>query len=702
MHPDTWVFWVHASNAERFQQAYLEIATKLAIPELSDPKADVLRLVYDRLNDEAIGRWLMILDNADDAKLFFDRTSTENSKSMSFHAPLARYLPQSPNGSILITSRDGLAAFRLVGEQRNILNVGPMDEKDGMSLLRTKMELEPQAEPDAKRLLQNLGYIPLAITQAAAYINMRATRMTIRKYLDMFQENEANRTKLLDEDSGDLRRDPGVPNAVITAWEISFDQIRKDRPSAAALLSLMSVFDPQGIPESLLSGICDSRLGFEDAVASLINFSLITAELSRQTFDMHPLVQLATRKWLRVHGELGRWQEQSINIISQILPEGNLEDWKFCEALEPHVHTVLRYECTSQHGRLDRAQILHNSSWYARKRGYYDIARAKIEEATTTRTEMLGPENEDTLKSLRTLALVLRSQALWEEAEKLFNQIVEVRTRILGENHSDTLGSMSDLARVYRRQGRWKKAETLGVEIIKKQKKALGAEHSDTLISMSGLASTYFRQGRLNEAAKLFVQVLETQKRVLGEEDQYALISMGNLVTIYGKQERFQEAENLALHVLEIRNRVWGQEHPHTLSGKANLALIYSDQERWKEAEEIQIQLLELDKRKLGKDHPKTLTTMLNLAITWKNLGYKDKALELLAEAVQLSKVRLGVKHPDTEMRIRRLDRWLKEDGQVAKSQSMDSSAKDQTKERQSKVWLFLLALFQTHQLTVK
>ena len=348
--------------------------TKLAIPGIADPKADILRLVCDWLNDEANGRWLVILDNADDANLFFNQTSTEDSEATSVHAPLARYLPQTPNGSILITSRNRLAAFKLVGDQQNLMDVGPMDEDNGMALLRTRMELESKAEPDAQLLLQSLGYIPLAVTHAAAYINIRATRMKIREYLDFFDENEANRTKLLDEDSGDLRRDPGVPNAVITTWEISFDQIRRDRPSAAELLSLMSVFDPQGIPELLLSGICETRLAFENALASLIYFSLITAESSRQTFDMHPLVQLATRKWLKVHGELHKWQEQSIKVVSETLPTGESDNWKTCEALEPHVRTVLMYECTSQHCRLDRAQILHKSVQYTRKRGNYDIA----------------------------------------------------------------------------------------------------------------------------------------------------------------------------------------------------------------------------------------------------------------------------------------------------------------------------------------
>jgi hypothetical protein len=36
-----------------------------------DPKADVLRLVRSWLCDKRNGRWLMVVDNADDTSIFF-------------------------------------------------------------------------------------------------------------------------------------------------------------------------------------------------------------------------------------------------------------------------------------------------------------------------------------------------------------------------------------------------------------------------------------------------------------------------------------------------------------------------------------------------------------------------------------------------------------------------------------------------------
>ena len=66
------------------------------------------------------------------------------------------------------------------------------------------------------QLLETLGYLPLAITQAAAYINRRAPRMTISGYLEEFRKNDKKKANLLNRDAGDLRRDGSASNSVVT------------------------------------------------------------------------------------------------------------------------------------------------------------------------------------------------------------------------------------------------------------------------------------------------------------------------------------------------------------------------------------------------------------------------------------------------------------------------------------------------------
>lgn len=63
----TWVFWVHAGTQARFEEGYRRIAETTRVEGWDNPKADILRLVRNWLCDELNGRWVMIVDNADDS-----------------------------------------------------------------------------------------------------------------------------------------------------------------------------------------------------------------------------------------------------------------------------------------------------------------------------------------------------------------------------------------------------------------------------------------------------------------------------------------------------------------------------------------------------------------------------------------------------------------------------------------------------------
>ncbi|KAJ4211931.1 hypothetical protein NW759_012218 [Fusarium solani] len=204
----------------------------------------------------------MVLDNVDDVNLFHPSTNArgnkaanqptdENTVAKSDQRPLAAYLPKCRRGTILVTSRSMDAAEKLTGGQKAIYRISTMDDAQGLHLFRNKLNGDFDRDAAAD-LLGALDCIPLAITQAAAYINRRAPRASVKTYLDAFRESDKKKGSLLNRDAGDLRRDETVSNSVVTTWQVTFEQIRRERPSAAKLLSFMSFFNPQGIPEFVL------------------------------------------------------------------------------------------------------------------------------------------------------------------------------------------------------------------------------------------------------------------------------------------------------------------------------------------------------------------------------------------------------------------------------------------------------------------
>ena len=616
--PRTWVFWVHASSATRVEESFRNFASRINLPGRNDPKADILFLLSGWLEDEQNGSWLMILDNADVSNILLQsRPSTSHSagNTSGLKRSLSGFIPQKPHGQVLITSRDRLAAYNLVGNYDNLVKVNPMNVSESLSLLKNNLSINKATEDDAIELLGALEHIPLAISQAGAYIRQQEPMMTIAIYLIEFRKSESNQATLLKKDTKDSRRDETMPNSVVVTWEISFNQIRQQHHSAADLLSLMSMFQQQRIPDFLIREN-DDNLAFLDSINPLMNFSLIGVESEGNIFNMHRLVKLATRKWLVAHQSLQEWTTKAITRMTETFPNGEYENWGRCELLLPHAEQVLKYEAIEDESKLKHASLLENTAWYISRRGNYDAAVQKLEQSLKIRSQLLGKEDDLVLSSRAKLASTFWNQGRWKEAEELELQVMEMRKRVLGMEHSATLTSMANLASTFWNQGRWKEAEELNLQVIEMSKRVLGMEHPDTLISMNNLASMYSNQGRWKEAEELQLQVMKMSKRVLG------------------------------------------MEHPDTLTSMANLASMFWGQGRWKEAEELQLQVMEMSKRVLGMEHPDTLTSMNNLAHTYKFEDRHDEAIELIKSVVQLRTKIIGAHHPDTLYSIRYLKNW--------------------------------------------
>jgi predicted component of type VI protein secretion system/UDP-2,3-diacylglucosamine pyrophosphatase LpxH len=694
------VLWVHASNAARFEQSYRDIADRFKIPERKDPRADIFKLVYDWLCSTK-DRWLLVLDNVDDARFLVDvpvAQRDEAANSRSAPKPLRSYIPYSERGSVLVTTRNRDAALKLV-EKGCMISVKPMNKVEASALFRKKLK-EDEDCVGIDELTAALEYMPLAIVQAAAYIARKAPRCSVQQYLADFQRSDRQRTTLLDSEAGQLRRDYEAKNSIIITWQISFDYIRETRPSAAGLLSLMSFFDRQGIPEELFraqpgeepaqqeqdergserqawededstSQSSAGDDGFEGDVQTLRDYSFISANTDRASFKMHGLVQLATREWLRVHYELEQWKQRFISNLCAAFPMGNYENWAVCKGLFVHAKSAAEQRPEREDSLREWASLLYKAAWYALRTGSWVEAEAMSLQSVKTRKKILGPEHEETLWSMAIVGEAYRIKGRWKEAEALFVQVMEIRKTKLGADHPYTLTSMANLASTYRNQGRWDEAEALEVQVIETRKTKLGADHPDTLTSMANLASTYRNQGRWDEAEALDVQVMETSKTKLGADHPNTLISMNNLASTYWNQGRWDEAEALDVQVMETSKTKLGADHLDTLNSMANLGVTYSVQGKEDKAELLKMQVMETCKTKLGADHPLTLTNMANLASTYRNQDRWDEAEALEVQVMETRKTKLGVDHPNTLISMNNLAFTLKAQGFTSRAISL-------------------------------
>lgn len=95
-----------------------------------------------------------------------------------------------------------------------------------------------------------------------------------------------------------------LPNAIGTTWLVSFDQINnsdeKSDQLAVQLLSFISCMEPKTIPQTILPQGEPEEL--EWAIGRLCSYSFLVRQGYSNKFDMHDLVYMATRGWLKIRG----------------------------------------------------------------------------------------------------------------------------------------------------------------------------------------------------------------------------------------------------------------------------------------------------------------------------------------------------------------------------------------------------------------
>ena len=145
-------------------------------------------------------KWLIIYDNAD-----------------SDYSVVEKFLPPGEAGNILITSRNGELKRLALGS----VNVLTMEEDEAVASFLKSAMLDGTCDDVrnvAKKMVLELGGIPLALDQAGAYIYRCGCG--IDGYLKLY---EKNKHRLLSKK--EFRGASGYGTSAYGTWDISFHQI---------------------------------------------------------------------------------------------------------------------------------------------------------------------------------------------------------------------------------------------------------------------------------------------------------------------------------------------------------------------------------------------------------------------------------------------------------------------------------------------
>jgi hypothetical protein len=300
----------------------------------------------------------MIIDSADDSEVFFGSSKAvagelEGRNGSALEGRLGHFIPECSQGAVLITTRNKQTGFKLA-RGRSMIEVEPMDDEESVQLISKRLEHGGLDTKQTLLLTARLEHLPLALVQAAAFIQENS--MTIPKYIQLLDHGHHSLVELLSQPFEEEGRDSSVPNAVTATWIVSFKQIQKQYPYACDLLSLMSFFDRQGIPKQLIvyhqeewqsqEGYQQERLEgeaveLEKALGVLKAFSFISESEVEDNLNMQRLTQLVMRKWLISEEKAQKWGDIALCNLSSLFPTGQYENWTMCTIYLPHVYAVL-------------------------------------------------------------------------------------------------------------------------------------------------------------------------------------------------------------------------------------------------------------------------------------------------------------------------------------------------------------------------
>ncbi|CAN9344572.1 unnamed protein product [Alternaria sp. RS040] len=429
------IFWMPALSMESYEQACVAVATALHINQAETGEDNAKELVKEHLSADQAGPWLLVLDNADDHDILY---GTE-------HAPgIIDYLPENERGMTVFTTRVQELAVSLT--RGDILELGSMSKPDATNFLEKSLITKSLIEvrEAVEELLDELAFLPLAIAQAAAYLNMNRT--TITKYLRLLRHTEQDTISLMSKEFRDQTRYKGSANAVASTWTVSFNQLRERDVVAADLLAFMSCIEWKAIPQSLLPKL-QSQERLEEAIGTLCGYSFVSrregdnaseVDGGEEWYDLHRLVHLATRVWVDKYGSTADVVQQAVAHIAEVFPSDDFANQAVWRAYMPHALRLLHTKTSVDAQSKDKL-----SFWVGRCLdfdGRVPEAVRWLEECWWCR-EVLDEDDPDRLVAQHALGASYEANGQTEDAVRLLEHVVEVRDKTLAETHPDRLAS---------------------------------------------------------------------------------------------------------------------------------------------------------------------------------------------------------------------------------------------------------------------
>jgi tetratricopeptide (TPR) repeat protein len=714
----TGVLWLNGSSSLSFARGVGEVARLLNLPE-ADAEDQRVPLTAVRRWLAENSDWLLVVDDVTEPTL------------------VQAITPAFINGSVLLTSR--ASNFRAIGIANPIvLDVLSNDDAVTFFFAASGRSLaDPSEVAAARELVSELGCLPLALEQAAAYITDMQARFA--DYLTSFK---SLRLVTLAKTHARAGRSS---NSVHTTWNLNLEAAKRESTASADVLYVSAFLSSDRIPldffvrgaadlgpnisASLAAGTRDDPLAVDLLIAPLLRYSLVQKQFESGSFSIHPVLQEVIREQLSDSAHRG-WVQQAIGVVSgsaadsmdriwvariiralsTTFPSSDYINWPVCGRLAPHVIHVA--ELMQSMGLVFPAAgaVLLKTGQFLRKRSQFE-ASTRLLQLALTNAKRASPGDVPAI--LDTLGVVYTAQGKYADAETILRKAIALRKNMarqtgeaaktlnnlalllmnMGrkEEAENLLGQVIDarsfdessfegatvlqnLADLKREAGSYAESESLYHRAISMKRRLLQPDHPDLAQALNNLAVLYRVQGRLADAQPLQEEAMEILEKVLGSEHRDVAASLTNLGVLYCSQGKYQQAEHALLRAYSIFERVHAQDHPDFAEAIGCLGIVYMDQERFAEAEPLLTRALKIQEETVGTGHPALSRLLNSLAALFWRLGRYPETESYIKRALAIGEKTLGPLHPELATVLANYALLLRATGRI--SEAIDVEAR--------------------------
>lgn len=654
------IWWVRAEHVASIADALARLLVALT-GETKFDQADTFPRLWKELADRE--PWLIVYDNA------------------KAPATLRELWPSGGGGDVIVTSRTDSWA-ELVDEA---ITVEVLSRDDAVTLLCARSHDDD--EPSAAEVADRLGHLPLALVQAAAYVNQ--TRTTFDHY-----------AQLIIQQVGDVLAttppsDYNVPVAI--TWSMSIAEANAQASGARELLIFWSFLDSEQIRRDMapscaphlpdpLSKIVTNSVGYDLAIAALAHYSLLSADVDYMR--VHRLVQLTVRLSLS-EDERRAWAAIAVRALLYLFPRRprDPDAWEVCAQLTPHV-LVATAHATQLGTNEPTGDLLMRAGIYNMARDFLhpaaDLLRmavidyertegteslevaaacvelahvffrqAKLVEVLTVskrairiRERLNGPEDPELVKPLRRLGAAFLELSRFDEATDSYERALRIVESSHGDDAWETLPILSSLAWLNWRKGHYRTALRLGERQLRIDTSAGSPDLHTTASIHHALGVFHYAMGELDMAIQHESQSIEMYTVGDGPESYETLKCEEALAGQLIERGETTRAIELLDHALRGLSRVHGGDHPDLGIVLKNRANAFLTENRPAEAYEDLVRAVGIYENYFGPDHPYVAHTLSPLAQAQLMLGERESAMVNIERAKKVLRSRYGTNHP--------------------------------------------------------